>query len=566
MFLIKEKRKQGTYLCIVQSYRDPVTKVTKKKRIKNIGYLEDLMKEYDDPIAHFQQVAKEMSDEYTAENKPVQVALDPSKALEPGIDLTKNLGYTALSALYHDLKIDVFFRGRQRGIDIPYNLNSIMKLLVYGNILYLGTIKHIYNRRHLFFDKMEFTLDDLYDSFKYFRRYNTHLQKWMFKYLCEKYNCQTDEVYYYVTKQYFEIDKDSSHIGGHTRRTDPIVQLELLADKNGLPISYELSSRAPSDILTIKASTTKRINELNAKRAILVGDNGINSPNNLFYVLSNGHGYIVQQNIRSADKEIKDFVLSERGYRPFGEDGKIKSRLITRTAKITTGSGKKKTVQIKEKQIVFYNSKYARCVMSQREDMLLKANDLITTQNASGANRYVQNLKYDSPVITGTNGLNIDEETLKEEEKYDGYYLFFTSEIDNPDEDLVNAYSGLWEIENVFKYTNSAFYSPPENITREEHMYAHYLSRYISLILTRLIQQKVDYAFPLERMLYSLRKCTCIHIEDNNYIQSYFDTVLDTIGHSIGVDFSKRYGTLCKIKENIAITKKSSQPTPKTEN
>ena len=108
MFLIKEKRKNGTYLSIVQSYRDPVTKATKRKRIKNIGYLEDLEKEYDDPIAHFQQVAKEMSEEYAAETKPIQVALDPSKSLEPGIDLTKNLGYTALSALYHELKINVF--------------------------------------------------------------------------------------------------------------------------------------------------------------------------------------------------------------------------------------------------------------------------------------------------------------------------------------------------------------------------------------------------------------------------------------------------------------------------
>ena len=122
MFLIQEKRKNGTNLCIVQSYRDPVTKASKTKRIMNLGYLEDLKKQYDDPIAHFKQVAKEMSEEQRTESKPVHIELDPEKSLEPGIDLIKNFGYTALSALYHELKLDVFFRGRQRSLDLNYSM------------------------------------------------------------------------------------------------------------------------------------------------------------------------------------------------------------------------------------------------------------------------------------------------------------------------------------------------------------------------------------------------------------------------------------------------------------
>ncbi len=558
MFLIKEKRKNGTYLSIVQSYRDPVTKATKRKRIKNIGYLEDLEKEYDDPIAHFQQVAKEMSEEYAAETKPIQVALDQSKSLEPGIDLTKNLGYTALSALYHELKINVFFRGRQRDLDIDYNLNSIMKLLVYGNILYPGSIRHIYNRRNLFFDKMEFSLEDIYDSFRYLKQYKVQLQRWMYKYTLETYKCKTDKVYYYITKQYFEpeLQKLSSD-----RRTDPIVQLDLITDTRYIPLSYEVSSRAPSDILTVKASIAKRLREMKAKDIVLIGDNGINSPDNLYNLIAGGYGYIVQQSLRTAEKDIKDFVLKEQGYIHFGTCSKLKSRIITRTIKVTTPDGKKKNVQIKEKQIAFYNQKYARCVLSQREDMLLKANDLIaapgTFDAQSGSSKHAKTSAGDcSAKLNNVKiPMRINEEQLKEEEKYDGYYFFLTSEIEEDDFVLLNAYSRLWETQSNFDYTNN-IHDLPKTLTRENHLHSHYLTHFVSLVITRILESKVDHKYSLDQLVKSLYKCTCVHIEDNNYVQCYFDTILDDIGQSIGVDFSKRYGTLCKIKENIAITKK----------
>ncbi|WNX89763.1 hypothetical protein RVY71_05695 [Emergencia timonensis] len=207
MFLIKEKRKNGTNLCIVQSYRDPITKVSKTKRIMNVGYLEDLQKQYDDPIAHFQEVAKQMTEEYSTKTKPTYLTINPAKSLDQGVDLIKNYGYAALSALYHELKLDVFFRGRQRTVDIDYSLNSIMKLLVYGRILYPGSEKQIYGKKDRLFDKTDFTLDDLYHSFPYFHQYKNQLQSWIHDRICENYGKDTTQMYYYVTNHYFEVSE-----------------------------------------------------------------------------------------------------------------------------------------------------------------------------------------------------------------------------------------------------------------------------------------------------------------------------------------------------------------------
>lgn len=568
MFLIKEKRKHGTNLCIVQSYRDPVTKRSKTKRIMNVGYLEDLREQYDDPVAYFQEVAKGMSEEYSMETKPIHIALDPAKSLEPGIDLMKNFGYTALSALYHELKLDVFFRGRQRSLNIDYSLNSVMKLLVYGGLLFPGSIKQIYENKGQFFDKMDFSLNDVYRSFTYFHRYKAQLQTWIQERICENYGRDTSQMYYYVTKHYFEAseqDQLSKNDSSKGHRQDPIVQMGLFVDKNGLPVSYELFPRNPGDALILSPEIKKRAQDFGVGRVILVGDNGINSADNLYYALSGGNGYIVCQSIRGAEKEIKDYVLNQEGYTPFGEECKIKSRIYTRKIRITTASGSKKTISFDEKQIVFYNKKYARCVMAEREDVLLKAKDLIAAPGkynkvtAYGAARYVQNIEYDKrtgEILQGNQPLHLDKKGLKEEEKYDGYYLFLTSELDEKVDDLVDAYRSLWEIEESFKYINSTYRARPVFVSRVEHMHAHYLTCFVSLVLTRILEMKIQKEYPLDRVLQSLRKCNCVHIEGNHYIQSYYDSVLDLVGKSLGVDFSMRYGSLYKIKENIGSTKK----------
>lgn len=345
-----------------------------------------------------------MTEVYVAETHPIQIELDPSQSLEPNIDLIKNFGYTALSALYHELKLDVFFRGRQRSLDIDYNLNSIMKLLVYGGILFPGSIKQIYREKDQFFDRMDFFLEDVYHSFSYFFQYKSQIQTWIHKRICENYGRDTSQMYYYITTHYFEANEQDDLYNNDTsknHRMDPVVQMGLFVDKNGLPVSYDLSSRNPGYIPTLSPTIKKRGKNFGTSKIILVGDNGINSANHLYYVLYSGNGYIVSQNVRWADKEIKDYVLNQEGYIPFGDESKIKSRIHTRKIRITTADGKKKTISFDEKQIVFYNKKYARCIMSEREDMLLKAKDLIAYPNkynkstAYGAAKYVQNIEYD---------------------------------------------------------------------------------------------------------------------------------------------------------------------------
>ena len=112
MFLLKEKRKAGIYLSIAQAYRDPVTKKSKRKRIRNLGYLKDLQKEYDDPIAHFTEVAEKMTTEYKNSNGVIEININFSEKINSDYHHSKSFGYVALSSVYHSLKIITKRSGR----------------------------------------------------------------------------------------------------------------------------------------------------------------------------------------------------------------------------------------------------------------------------------------------------------------------------------------------------------------------------------------------------------------------------------------------------------------------
>jgi len=162
MFLRKNRSsKTGrTYLSIVRGFRDKNGK-NRHKTVRKVGYLDVLEKEYHNPIAHFEQIAKQMTNEEKELNKPIPLSVSPQSLLPVGTDNRKNFGHVAFSHLYHELELDYFINNRRRYTKAEYNHNAIFKLLVYGRLLAPSSKKKAFETRNLFFDKMDFTLDDV---------------------------------------------------------------------------------------------------------------------------------------------------------------------------------------------------------------------------------------------------------------------------------------------------------------------------------------------------------------------------------------------------------------------
>jgi hypothetical protein len=147
------------YLSIMRGYRDPVTKKVKRKSVMSLGYLDELEKEHTDPVAYFKQVAVDMTRQEAEASSPAVITLKKDEHLKSGADNRKNIGYAALSAIYHELGLDIFLNNRARTIKADYSVNAIAKLLVFSRILEPASKKRTFDKRGEYFERFDFSLD-----------------------------------------------------------------------------------------------------------------------------------------------------------------------------------------------------------------------------------------------------------------------------------------------------------------------------------------------------------------------------------------------------------------------
>ena len=571
MYLKQTKQKNGRiHLDITDSYYDKEKKKTRQITIENLGFLDELEKQYDDPIAHFQKKVEKLKEEKKARQAPINFTFYDSDRLCVGDNLRKNFGYTALSKVYHELELDKFLNNRQRHTKESYDANTIMKMLVYSRILFPASKKASFNHRDRFFEKTNYSLDDVYRCLSFLNKHRETIQVWMNDKIKENYGRDTSLIYYDVTNYYFETDaqNDLLHKGvSKEHRPNPIVQMGLFMDNNAIPITYELFSGNTNDCLTYRPNFGRIKKQFDLGRVICVADKGMTTGDNIWYTINTPthDGYVFSMSIRGAEKSLKEYVLDEDGYEWMGTEYRRKSRKCPRTIQVTSTSGKKIKKQVDEKQVVFWSEKYAARAKAEREAALTKAKDLTThpgnyTRATSyGAAKYVKKVDYDKEtgeILTSSSILDIDDELIRQEEALDGYYLLLTSEMDTPDDRVIDMYRGLWKIEESFKVTKSELEARPVYVWTREHIEAHFLTCFVALTISRILELKLEHKYSTERMIDSLSKAECSLLQQNYYVFDYYDEVLRDIGNATGIDFSKRLRTLGEIKQVIAESKR----------
>ena len=576
MYLKKSLNKKTgrTYLSIATGYRDKNTGKSKTVLIESLGYLDVLEKEFEDPISHFSKIVEEMNKEEKDNKETIKIKVNENEKLTENTNNRKNFGYVALSKIYHELEIDKFiiksFKDRNFS---EYKINNILKLLVFARCLFPDSKKSTFENKDIFFEKNNFSLEEVYNALTYINTIKDLLQQDIYEHIQEQYKPNNEIAFYDVTNYYFEIDdNDDFRKKGVSKehRPNPIVQMGLFMDSLGLPMCHKLFEGNTSDCLTLRPMIQQVQKDYDISRVIIVADKGLNTGNNIAYTKAVGNGYVMSLSIRGADSEMKEYVLKEDGY-TYNEDKtyKKKSRFYPREITITKrdekGNIKRTKKRVDEKQVIFWSADYAKRAKMERQPAIEKAKDLIgnvqkyNKKNCYGASKYVKHLVFDKKtgeIIEAESQLSLDEEKIREEEKYDGYYAIVTSEMDKTDDEIIEIYRGLWRIEETFKVTKSELKSRPIYLSRKDHIEAHFLTCYIALVLGRVLQLKLNKKYSVGKILDSLSNCNCSGFERNYYLFDYYDTVLKDIGKAIDVDFSLKNRSLKNIKKILSESKK----------
>ena len=578
MYLKKTYRKQSgrTYLVIAQKYRHPKTNVSTDRTIKSLGYLDELEKKYDDPVAHFKKVALKMTEEENAKKK-VALKINMKEELPKDSKGRKNLGYAAILKIYHELELDDFFKNRARNETFKYNTNSIMILLVISRLLRPGSKKKAFEEKSRYFERFNFTLADIYRALSHYAGLAKEFQKYLNGKVKQSYGRNTKTIYYDVTNFYFEIDKaDELRRYGRSKegRHNPLVQMGLAMDSDGIPIHYRLFAGNKLDKETFRSVIGEVRKNYHTGRIVVVADMGIITGDNIYYLTGgrNRNGYVFSFSVRGATDAFKDYVLDNTGYvgadgKPAGDDVtfKIKSRRIARDINVTVKSGGTAKKTVYEKQVVFWAKKYADKARAERQEVVKKAMELAADPHkyeravSYGAAKYVKNVEFNQDtgeILKGRKKPCFDFDRLAEEEKYDGYYAIVTSELKMSDGDIIDTYRGLWEIEETFKVTKGTIEARPVYVSREDRIGAHFLTCFIALVIIRLIGKKTNRKYPAEKIISCLNNISCSNEQDNLYLFDYRSEISDAIGDALGIDFKRKRLRLGEIKNILAESKK----------
>ena len=589
LFLKTAKYKNGkTYLSIVDGYR--VDGKVKQKVYKKIGYLEDLKKQFDDPISHFKKEVEILKKQFISKITTT-FDINQDNTFE---DDTFNIGYAYLKTIFKELDINSVLKNKQYSSNIQYSLSRACELLTYSRILEPGSIKYTYEHKNQFFEPFDLSLDDLYRCLNPLLDCKEDIFKTIWKNTKEEYHRDASTSYYDCTNYYFEIEYDDEDIKNEdgeiikkglrkrgpekNHRPDPIVEMGLLLDKQGFPISYNLFSGNTSEKETLIPEIHNIKRRHNIDKVIVVADRGLNCSDNMIKMAGidldkeNRDGYIYGQSVRGADQEFKNWILSGdyKIDKIIDDEGneiifKHKSRIypkkmyITRDDKGLTKSGnkKKQSITVDQKQMVYYSQKYADKQKRDRQMVIEKAKDLIknpgayTRATSYGAAGYINNIKFDKETGVVSNGseLSLNIEKITEDEKLDGYYSIVTSEENLSDLELRNIYKGLSKIEETFKITKSEFNARPINVRLEDHIEAHFLICFIALVIIRILQDKINNKYTIKNLLENMKNFKCTHETGNLYKFIGYKPEIQYLNRKFGLNMDKKYDTRENIKK-----------------
>lgn len=589
LFIKKYKTSKGkTHCSIVDGYR--INGKVKHKTINNYGYLEDLSLLHSDPLKFL-------------ENELIRLKKIFETKVTATFDLTKdndfeddtfNIGYAYLKKIFQDLDIYSVLKNKQYSTNIEYSLSKACELLIYSRIIDPGSIKYTYEHKTQFFEPFDLSLDDLYRSLRPMLDCKEDIFKTIWNNTKDKYNRDASTSYYDCTNYYFEIEYDDEDIKDKNgniiqkglrkrgpeknHRPDPIVEMGLLLDNKGFPISYNLFSGNTSEKETLVPEIHNIKRRHNIDKVIVVADRGLNCSDNMIKTAGldldkeNRDGYIYGQSVRGSDQEFKEWVLKEDYITDniIDDDGNEikfihKSRIYPKKMYVTrddlglteNGNKRRQSVTVDQKQMVYYSQKYADKQRRDRQMVIDKAKDLInnpgnyTRATSYGAAGYVNNIKFDKKTGAVSDGceLSLNQEKIDEDAKYDGYYSIVTSEEHLSDIELRNIYRSLAKIEETFKITKSEFNARPVNVRLEDHIDAHFLIYFISLVIIRLLQSEINNKYTIKNILEKIKNFKCTHETGNIYKFIGYKPEIQYLNRKLELNMDKKYETRENIKK-----------------
>lgn len=532
-----------------------------------------------DAKAWAQEQVEIMRKEEAEENAKITIDFCVSKDLIENQQRCFNGGYLFLQDIYHHLGLDRISKAVAKKHDFQYNLNSILSRLIYTRILYPSSKLGTYEESHKFIEQPDFELHQIYRALSVIAEESDYIQSTLFKNSMKLSKRKTGVIYYDCTNFYFEIEQaeDDKQYGlSKENRPLPIVGMGLFMDAEGIPLAFSINPGNQNEQLSLIPLEKKLLTDFGMSRFVVCTDAGLSSTSNRKFNDYDGddgqRAFVTTQSIKKLKDYQKQWALDISGWRLAGNTSK--KPILYDLSKLDAEKDKDKIYYksrwinedgLEQQLIVTFSLKYKEYQQTIRNRQVTRAMKAVK-KGKSGVETKRQNdpkrfIKADHATENGEVANKavyyVDQESIKEEEKYDGFYAVCTNLEDNAEE-IVKINKRRWEIEECFRIMKTDFEARPVYLQRQERITAHFITCFIALIVYRYLEKQLDEKYTCSEILETLRDMNFLKFEGKGYIPTYTRTELTNDLHEkFGFETSKEIIPIKKMKKICADTKKA---------
>lgn len=574
MRVTTSKSKNSESFYITKSYTNAQGKST-STTFKKLGTLADLSQrlgtDRDGVMAWAKEQARIETEKYKKETEDavVMVPFHSNRLMDYGQKKLFSGGYLFLQSIYYGLKMDSICRKIRNRHKYKYDLNAILSDLIYTRVLEPSSKSSSYRAAMNFLEPPTYELHDVYRALSVLAEELDFIQAEVYKnsFFFGKRN---DRILYYdCTNYYFEIeqeDGDKKYGKSKEHRPNPIIQMGLFTDGDGLPLAFSLFPGSQNEQKSLKPLETKILQQFGCQKFIYCSDAGLASEENRAFNHLGERAFIVTQSIKKLPAEDREWALDGQGFKRLSDGSPVVLSKLSEEDKqdLFYKDEPYTTKKLHQRLIITYSPKYDAYQKAIRSEQIARAEKMVANgsmkrqrKNPNDPARFVNKVAATKDGEKADIRYYLDTDKIAEEEKYDGLYAVCTDLLDDDVTDILKVSEGRWQIEDCFRTMKTDFDARPVYVSREDRIKAHFLTCFLALLHLRLLKRSIKTPCTTERLLEILRGMNYADVKEQGFMPVYErQKITDELHENCGFRTDYELITKRKMKE---VQKKSKR-------
>lgn len=537
------KSRNSASLYVIESvYKN---KVNTSRIVEKLGTYGELKEKLNgrDPYEWAKEYIAELNRQQQEGREPdVVTNYSPSHLIEKGVRQSYFGGHLFLQKLYNSVGLDSICAEIMQRHKAEYDLNTILSTLLFTRILFPGSKRSAHEISQSFLNTPSFDLHQVYRALDLISQESDFIQSQLYRNSLKLSARNTGVLYYDCTNYFFEIEQESGlrQYGiSKEHRPNPIVQMGLFMDGDGMPLAFCISPGNTNEQTTLKPLEKQILSDFELSRFVVCTDAGLSSTANRDFNSRGERAFITTQSIKQLKGPVKEWALEPAGWRLTGDDRLYDLREIDEEKHRDSIFYKEQRINIKgleQRMLVSYSIRYRNYQRSIREGQIIRALEAIKRGGTahSSQNDYKRFIKRTHCTLEGelakVSSLALNEEAIEKESIYDGFYAVCTSLTDEAQE-IIRINKQRWEIEECFRIMKSEFKARPVYLSQDQRIEAHFTTCFLALFLYRALEKKLGHGYTTCEILGQLKEMRFQAVQNAGYAPSYTRTDLTDALH-----------------------------------